>query len=232
MKPSNRWFPQNLVEQAAWMRSFAGQFAALGPGLGFSPAEIAQVEADAEAISWLAANQTAIEAFRRAATQYRRQMLEGKPGAAIGDFPSTGSLTPPAGISPGIYKRINDIVRRVRAAPGFSDNTAAALKIEPIRSSEADLTDTQPNPSLRAEAGNVVVVRFVRGTFDGLDVQIKVDSDEKWAAAGRFLRSPGRLKVPQGPGNLPRAVQVRARYLVGNEAVGQYSDIDTISTIP
>jgi hypothetical protein len=232
MKPSHRWFPRDLVTQAAWMRNFAGQFASVGPGLGFSPAEIAEVEADAEAISWLSANQTAVEAFRRAAAEYRRHVLEGKPGSLPGTFPQPGSLTPPAGISVGIYKRIVRIVNRARAAPGFSAETAAALAIDPLRPADANLNDAKPNPGLKAEPGNVVIVRFVRGGFDGLDLQMKVDKEEAWTNAGRLLRSPGLINVPPGPENLPRAVQVRARFLVGNEAVGQYSDIDTISTIP
>jgi hypothetical protein len=52
MTLSNRWFPQSLSEQAAWMRNFALKMGSVGASLGFSAAEIAQAEADADALAW------------------------------------------------------------------------------------------------------------------------------------------------------------------------------------
>jgi hypothetical protein len=232
MRPSNRWFPDSLTEQATWMRNFATEFAKQGAAPGFSPADIAAVEADAVTLGWLAENQIAVESFRRAAASYRKHVLAGRPGSQLKPFPQPTALTPPPGTAVGIYRRIAEVVERVRVSPTFSAENAAAFNIRPVRGEPADINTVAPNPSLSAEAGNIVRVRFTRGKFDGIDVQMKIDNDEKWSGAGRFLRSPAILRIPAGPQNLPRAVQIRARFLNGNDAVGQYSDIDTISTIP
>lgn len=232
MRPSNRWFPDRLVEQAAWMRNFAAEFANHGAALGFSPAEIASVDADAATLAWLAENQVAVESFRRAAASYRKHVLSGRPGSPLNAFPQPSALTPPPGTAVGIYRRIAEMVERVRVSPNFSEENAAAFGIRPVRGESADLNAAQPNPSLAAEAGNIVRLRFTRRTFDGIDVQMQLDKENEWRPAGRFMRSPAIIRVPEGPENLPRFVQIRARYLRGNDAIGQYSDIDTISTIP
>lgn len=214
------------------MRNFAAEFAKQGSALGFSAAEIAAVEADADTLEWLAKNQVAVESFRRAATSYRRHVLTGRPGSPLNAFPQPTELTPPPGTAVGIYRRIAEAVERVRVSPGFSAETAAAFDIRPVRAEAADLNSAKPNPTLRAEPGNLIVVTFKRGGFDGVELQVKVDNAEKFTNFGRFLRSPAEIRIEPGPQNLPRAVEMRARFLRGNDPVGQYSDIDFIATIP
>lgn len=80
--------------------------------------------------------------------------------------------------------------------------------------------------------GSVVQVKFVRGTTDGVVLETKVDNADTWSDAGRFFSSPAELVIPQNAQNLPRAVQVRARFVEGNSPVGQFSDIVTTATQP
>jgi hypothetical protein len=62
-------------------------------------------------------------------------------------------------------------------------------------------------------------------------LQTRLDKEEKWNDAGRFVRSPAVLEIPDGTG-APRAVQIRARYIIGNDPVGQNSDIVNVVTMP
>ncbi|MDM7921787.1 MAG: hypothetical protein QUS14_05755 [Pyrinomonadaceae bacterium] len=232
MRPSSRWFPLKLSQQAVWLRNFAARFAEQGSALGFSAAEIAAIEADADTIEWLARNQVAVETFKRAAASYRRHVLSGKPGTPLNSYPQPTALTPPPGTAVGVYRRIAEAVERIRVAPGYSAQTAASFGIRTVRGEGADLNDAKPNPKLRVLPGNRVLVRFTRGDFDGVELQVRVDNAEKFTNFGRFLRSPAEIRIEPGPENLPRAVEVRARYLRGNDPVGQYSDTDFIATIP
>ena len=90
----------------------------------------------------------------------------------------------------------------------------------------------KPDPSLRAMPGNMVEADFTRGKTEGIEIQMIIDKAENWENGGRFFKSPAILAIPQSTNNLPRSVQIRARYLIGNSPVGQYSDIDSIATIP
>jgi len=91
--------------------------------------------------------------------------------------------------------------------------------------------DLKPVLKANAMPGNVVEVKFTRGSTDGIDVEIKVDNATTWSSGGRFFKSPAALNIPDGTG-LPHAVQIRARYLDGNAPVGQNSDTVNIVTTP
>jgi hypothetical protein len=80
--------------------------------------------------------------------------------------------------------------------------------------------------------GSVVNVSFKKKFTNGIRVEIQVDNAATWSDAGRYYESPAELVIPENPQNLPRSVQVRARYVEGNTAVGQYSQTATVATQP
>ena len=80
--------------------------------------------------------------------------------------------------------------------------------------------------------GSVVNVSFKKKFTNGIAVEIKVDNAATWSDAGKHWASPAQLVIPENAQNLPRSVQVRARYVEGNTAVGQYSQTATVATQP
>lgn len=67
---------------------------------------------------------------------------------------------------------------------------------------------------------------------NGVVFETKIDNAASWSDAGRFYASPADLHIPENPSGLPRSVQIRARYVEGDEPVGLYSAVDTVSTTP
>ena len=53
MRPDQRWFPTNRTERAAWFQNFTNNFAKVAAILGFSPAEVAAVQADNDMVQFL-----------------------------------------------------------------------------------------------------------------------------------------------------------------------------------
>ncbi|MBC7899346.1 MAG: hypothetical protein H7070_04780 [Saprospiraceae bacterium] len=90
----------------------------------------------------------------------------------------------------------------------------------------------QPKLKTVSLPGSVVQVGFVKGNTDGIVVETKIDRADAWTDAGRYFKSPVELVIPGNPQNLPRSVQVRARYVDGNTPVGQYSPVVTTATQP
>ncbi len=88
----------------------------------------------------------------------------------------------------------------------------ALLGILPSGSSSVSPIDLKPVIKAVALPGSVVLVSFVRGNTDGATVETKLDNGT-WSDAGRYFKSPAQLPIPQNSDNLPRAVQVRARYV-------------------
>jgi hypothetical protein len=233
MVPSKAWFPQSLADRAAWYQNFATQFAIRGVDLGFTAGDVGIVTNDNAAFQFLLAIANTVDSYEKAMTAYRKTILEGDvsaPGVEL-PLPPTYPVTPPT-TDPGLFERLDQYVKRIRVSPAYSPEDGAALGIIPSRPDPIAPNDLKPDPSLKALPGNIVEVTYVRNKTDGIDIQMLIDKAENWENAGRFKISPISLQIPQGPDNLPRSVQIRARYVINDVIVGQYSDIDAITTIP
>lgn len=233
MIPSNRWFPSSLQERAAWFANFTKQFASVGASLGFTPAEVLAVQDDDSVFEFLASTAVQLDAFRAAVQQYRTIITEGNIGDPTPAFPANVTFALPGPIPTGIFQRLDDNVKRIRTATTYTDEIGALLGILPV-------SPTGPQPEVAMQPtvktvtlpGSVIQVKFVRGNTDGVVIETKIDNADMWSDAGKFFKSPAELVIPENPTNLPRSVQIRARYVDGNTPVGQFSPIVTTATQP
>jgi hypothetical protein len=90
---------------------------------------------------------------------------------------------------------------------------------------------TKPVIVASVDPNNFIEVTFVKSKTGGVYIENAIDKGE-FVGAGRFNRSPADLEVPQNTDKLPRSVQIRARFLDGNNPVGDWSDVVTVQTIP
>lgn len=232
MPPSPRWFPAALVDRAAWYSNFNTQFAVLSESLGFLPADVTQVEKDNMTIQMLATWSVSEDSYARGVSAFRKEILEGD----IGNAPPAAPIAPDpvlAGISaPGLFERLDDLVARIRVSPTYSEEEGAMLGIIPSKSERIPNDDLKPVITAKAMPNNIVEVKFTRGKTDGVQIFIVTDNEGSWTDAGKFFKSPAALIIPASVNDLPRSVNIRARYVVGNDAVGQWSDTINVSTVP
>lgn len=231
--PSNSYFPYSLAERALWFQNFANQFAAIAVSLGFQISDIDQVNDDNDAVQWMAQNAAAVDAFEKSLTAYRKEMLEANPGSPVVALPPLPTYPAPVpAVDPGIFARLIALVERIRSATDYTKEDGELLGIVPAKPADIAPNDLQPDPSIRALPGNVLEVSFKRGKTEGITVDIELDNSGTWEHAGKFFKSPGEINIPQNLQATARSVKVRARYLLDNSAVGQYSEIDLVSTMP
>lgn len=230
MIPSRSWFPSSLQERAAWMQIFRDNFAVLATPLGFTAADVTQVDEDNAAFQWLAANAVVVDYFSSSMVAYRREITEGDDGDPAAELPTPPVFGLVPEVPPGIFERLVRLVERIRVSPSYSAEEGAALGIIPSQSGSVSPDDLQPNPKLKAMPGGIIKVEFVRGKTQGLEVHMRLDGEESWTNMGKFYSSPAELIVPPNAQNQPRAVEIRCRFVLNNSPVGQFSDIDQIST--
>jgi len=221
----------SLSERAAWMENFTRYFADVAPSLGFDAADVTSMNQDNEDFQAMARAVLATEVLLGAMRSFRISLTEAHPDSPAPSFPNVTLTPPPNGVPAGIFQRLDDRVRRIRAAPGYSSSIGALLNIIPQKPEAIVENEISPVIKPSAFPGNVIEVRFTRSTTHGLFIQYKLDNEAEWTSAGRFVRSPAQIDIPNHDGR-PRSVQLRARYLIGNDPVGLNSDIVTIVSIP
>jgi len=106
------------------------------------------------------------------------------------------------------------------------------LGIVPSKSDPIAPNDMQPVLKQTALPGNVLEVAFKRGKSNGIVVEVIVDKAPGWVSMGNFFNSPAVLTIPQSENDLPRAVQIRARYLEKGTQIGQWSETYNCVTLP
>src|SRR5687768_5830352 len=111
--PSRTWFPLSIEDRAAWYASFATNFSnvAVVP-LGFTIADTNAVNDDNDVMQFLLGANSAIEAYKDAARQYRLIITEGDIGDPTPLFPA--GIAPAVGtpVATGIYQRLIELVER------------------------------------------------------------------------------------------------------------------------
>lgn len=235
MVPSSTYFPTNLQERAAWFDNFAAVIQVIGASLGLTVAEIAQIVADNAMLQFLATFDVTVSEYTGGVRSFRRVVTEGDIGEPTPVFPADLTPTVPASVPTGLFERLDGFVRRIRVAPAYTLVIGVQLGIVRRREDlpEAVVLGTeQPRITALPQPGNVVNVKFVRGKSDGMFIETQLDNQLTWNEAGRYLKSPAVLHIPKNADNLPRNVQIRARYLDGNDPVGDWSQIETVQTIP
>jgi len=122
----------------------------------------------------------------------------------------------------GMFERLFRLADRIAAADGYTPVAGAQLGILP-KTPEALRTE---DLSLKLKAAPLTEanaeVRFVRGRTSGVNLYFRRSGSEEWIDLGRFFQSPVIVKIPL-PDGKPERIYLRGRYLLGNEAAGDYS---------
>jgi hypothetical protein len=221
-----------MQERAAWFQTFMDNFTpALSLLLGFTAPERSALDDDNTDFQHIASTQAAVDNFVAAWRQYRISLCEDPVGTPTPVFPNENFSAVPVGVPAGIFQRLIEAVERIRAHPAYTDEIGANLGIKPATPVAESFVDQAPEFKVKATPGNIVVVEFVRRGSDGIVLERQVDAESDWTPAGTFLKSPGQVQIPAN-GGLPRAVRLRARFLVGNDPTGNYSNTVNVVTTP
>lgn len=231
MIPSSTWFPSGWAERVEWFNTFATAFAVIGPALGFNNATVQQVNDDNAMMQFLGDNVPLANNYQDAVRALRRTVTEGDVNGTTPDFPSIGTIQPGTPVAQGIFERLDNLVKRIRLAPNYTDEEGEQLGIIPKKTQSISPDNAQPTLSANTDPGNIVFVKFKKLGFKGVQISIAIDKGN-WQDQGRFTVSPATLTIPQHNDDAPRAVAIRARYLVGDNPVGEWSDVVYITTTP
>lgn len=227
--------PRTDTELALWLTNFSTSFEAHAASLGFTEAEVNSVKADAAMLNYLLGDLLpTYKSALQARTSYKHIVLTGplgRPGASLPPPPSTGPA--PTAVPPGIVPRLRNLVQRIQLAPAYNEVIGLSLGLTTPEGSPS-APHSAPKPTLKAHANGpaAVYIDFTKEKFDGVFVESRRAGDSEWQSLGVDSYSPYLDDRPPAEAGKPEVRQYRARYILRDQATGEWSDIVTATFVP
>lgn len=233
MIPNPKWFPTSLQERAAWYQNFATQFVVVGTQLGFTALDQSAIAADNAMIQFLANTAVELEAYKDAARQFRVIITEGNIGEPMPAFPADPAFTVPASVATGIFERLDNLVKRIRVSPSYTDEIGALLGIIPSNPAPLPIADLKP--AIKASgsfSGYQFSMNVSRLGMEAFKIQMQDAGTDTWKDVAFATNNPVSITVNPGTPGKPERVLVRAVLLQKNQPVGQPSDPTYVTVNP
>jgi hypothetical protein len=168
-------------------------------------------------------------------TSFKNLVVSGPAGGgsvALPLPPATG--TAPAVVPAGIVPRLRNLVQRIQLSPGYTEETGLDLGIAGTEGGGPSAPDSSPQPSLKARSTGpgTVQLDFSKEKFDGVLVEGLRDGDDGWQSLGLDSYSPYIDDRPPKVAGKPETRQYRVRYMMRDQATGEWSDIVTTTFVP
>src|ERR1035437_8471185 len=112
--PKSYYLPANEDGKDIWLTNLAAKFAIYAAALGFLPADVTALSADAAYFHWALVSQGQIAAYAQQWTAYKNAVRNGT-GTSLGVFPVPPSLgTTPTAVAPNVFGRALLLVGRLQ----------------------------------------------------------------------------------------------------------------------
>jgi len=189
------YIPQNELELSKWSANLATQFAIIGPTLGFTTEEIAAITSACSGIG------TSITESETAKLEFERKVTAKKTTL------ETSTTT------------IREIVKRVKVAPGYTEEIGKALGII-AGGSGFDPATAQPVVILVKGSAGWDFKYNLHGYFTGVVVFRKKPGESEFVKVDVDLKPPYTVPATTEPGT-----EFYFQYLKHDQVMGYPSDI-------
>jgi len=227
--------PRTDTELALWLTNFSNTFAAHANALGFTEVDVSAVKADAAMVSYLLGDLLpTYKSALQARTSYKNRVMTGPVGTAGGALPPPPTTGPaPAAVPPGILPRLRNLVQRIQLAPAYNEVIGRDLGITTPEGGPS-APDTMSRPALKARSNGpgAVQVDFTKEKFDGVIIESRRANESEWHSLGVDSYSPYIDDRPSAEAGKPEVREYRARYILRDQATGEWSDIVTATFVP
>lgn len=224
------WLPKAQAQRLIWLEHYKTKLAVYVGTAGITVSDVSFAEDAYDAYSWSIARSEQITAFKQDLTAFKDILADGPIGTPLGAYPSAPVFpAAPAVVAAGIFPQIILTADRIRNTTGYTKPIGEDIGIEPI-SSTVPLGDpvftaiVLPNDEVRLD--------WVKSIANGVLVESQRGDEVTWTVLGVDNYSPYLDARPALVPGQPEVRRYRIRYIVGDEPVGSYSAIVTVTTIP
>ncbi len=213
--------------KAAQFERFRDTIGTYATTLGIPVGEVADQGDDANWFRFLLNHSIIMRDSGSQWTSFKNLILSGPNDGTIPATPVTPAPPAPVPTSmpAGILTRFRELVRRIKATPGYTESIGVALGIIGTESIAPDPATLAPAISLRSSGGQVEVV-WNKGQMEAIEIQ-KDSGNGTW----QFLALDTRPNyIDTTPLPTPAAAwKYRAIYSNDAQRIGQWSNVAEIS---
>ncbi len=229
MAERNPYLPRTDAAKLAWLTNFSAKFAGYGATLGFAPAEVTAVDDDLNMYKYTVGALDTFKTWLQNLAQFKGILAEAPIGTPISAFPTTPLLAAaPTAVDAGIFRRIGKTVQRIKGHPAYTTAIGEDLG---IIGAEVVIDPTTLKPELKGALDGVrPLIKWKKSVADSLNIYV----DRRDGQGFVFLVND---TIPDYIDTYPLAAGVnsavwdyKARYRVGDDEVGVFSDTITITT--
>lgn len=225
-----RWFPLALQEQAAFIANFTKTFVEIAASLGFSAEDVAKLEADNAVMQYLAQMDYGLRTYMKSFSSFKKNITTGNLRISP-VYPILPDFSEPPIVPYGIFERLFKLADRIEAADGYTTVIGGRLGILQKKEEALRVQDLDLQLKIEARAAGEIVIRFVKGRTNGVNLYVQRGENPDWQNLGRFFKSPVELKLGEKDAK-PEMIKIQGRYLIGNEAVGEMSNQYQVVLLP
>jgi hypothetical protein len=226
-----------------WLNNFSTQLGTHGATVGVTPAEITEVDNEAKMVAYLLTILDIFKSETHERTTYKELVFDGDASIPLGDPPELPAMpTPPAAVTPGVFKRVARLAKRIKAHPNYTEAIGKNLGI--VGSEQViDYDNLKVQVAVRRTDADGVALDFVKGKMDGVVVYSgtivqPAGTPETgteppvlvWTELNRATTSPF-VDTRYNEGNLPETRYYKMRYLKKDLPVGQDSDMISVIAV-
>lgn len=223
-------FPKSELEINVLLQGLAVKVPPNQATLGLTAGDITALTENAANFDYLVNVAQQVSDSKQAFTDFKNDMFYGEPGfsPALPTFPT---ITTPATISGGIITWLKALLKRIKAAPGYTEQIGEELGLIVDNPEPLVPGDIVPELKIAALNDDQIEIKFSKQGLDALRVDWRPAGTEDWLTAGVFTSSPA-IYQHNSPGKNPQAIEIRGRLLQKNNPVSQYSPIYQVVTNP
>ena len=219
------YLPDDDPGKAIWLNTFSGKINQTGSSLptrgeelGLTAGEVAGTIADNRMFGFCIQNQDSFKNEKEERTDYKNLLKGGSEGVLMNPYPVSVPVTPPPAVAQGIFKRIPQLVQRIKASANY---TTAIGEDWGIIGDEQEFDTTTMKPLITLLViSNGVLVKWNKGFSEGLKIYVNRGSGYVLLALDTHPDYLDTFAMPATAATW----KYKAVYIIDDEQVGLFSD--------
>ena len=225
------WLPVREADKLLWLQNFDSKLGTFVGTAGITAADVTAVGNYLAMYDWILARSEQTKTVAQEIVAYKDLMANGPVGSPIGAYPTAPiyPADPAAAAIAGIFVLIVQLAERIKNTAGYDASMGETLGIEPPA---GGIPLGDPTFTLTALPGSQVRLECVKSVSDGILIESQRAGEVDWTPMGTDRFAPWiDTRAPLVAGQ-PEVRRYRIRYLDGDDPVGLYSAIVSVTTIP